>query len=239
MSSAIVPQWLTSLATMKSLLQFLSEPGISALTKDIYSVDLHPGVHGRYVYPESACTKDNGNIYYTYIFGHVCLPESFSDAKGNFCIEGGGHTASPSFEAFARQTSRLAHILKEGDDKDANIGQDSRVSPFTDSNRVDMAGGTYIEIELGFSPIYLQQGPQIPKSQDSAAPCWMMHTIQACTPYPFCSINLVQFGTEFPLIPFGRPNLDKVPIDSHSRSGAFSTAAHQLSGFTLGSDTNE
>ncbi|KAJ7907949.1 hypothetical protein B0H13DRAFT_1879168 [Mycena leptocephala] len=118
MSGAIVPQWLTSLDTMKSLLQFLSEPGISALTKDIYNIDFHPGVHG----------------------------------VMKFRIEGGGHTASPSFEAFARQMSQLARIVKEGDDKDADIGQDSRVSPFTDSNRVDMAGGTYIEIELGFPP---------------------------------------------------------------------------------------
>jgi hypothetical protein len=74
MSGAIVPQWLTSLDTMKSLLQFLFEPGISALTKDIYNVNFHPGVHGSYVYPESACTKDDGSIYYTYIFGRVCLP---------------------------------------------------------------------------------------------------------------------------------------------------------------------
>ncbi|KAJ7868173.1 hypothetical protein B0H13DRAFT_1897219 [Mycena leptocephala] len=136
MSGAIVPQWLTSLDTMKSLLQFLSEPGISALTKDIYNVDFHPGVHGSYVYPESACTKDDVLITLTV----------FSDANGKFRIEGGGPTASPSFEAFARQMSQLARIVKEGDDKDADIGQDS------DSNRVDMAGGTCIEIELGFPP---------------------------------------------------------------------------------------
>jgi hypothetical protein len=124
---------------MKLLLQFLSEPGISALTKDIYNVDFHPGVHRSYVYPESACTKDNGSIYSTYIFGRVCLPvvssqlfhrhtvlitpKVFFDANRKFHIEGGGHTASPSFEAFARQMSQLAHLVKEGDDKDADIGQ--------------------------------------------------------------------------------------------------------------------
>ncbi|KAJ7917894.1 hypothetical protein B0H13DRAFT_1869929 [Mycena leptocephala] len=159
MSGAIVPQWLTSLDTMKSLLQFLSEPGISALTKDIYNVDFHPGVHGVIGWWSHRITVLRG-------FCQADVPAST--------------------------------IVKEGDDKDTDIGQDSRVSPFTDSDRVDMAGGTYIEMSSD-SRCIPSARPTDPKSQDSAAPCWTMHTIQAKTfSYQKVIYSYTRYVGEFP-----------------------------------------
>ncbi|KAF8193083.1 hypothetical protein K438DRAFT_1969567 [Mycena galopus ATCC 62051] len=151
----VLPVWPTSLHTRRAVVDFLRDRETPALATDIYNVDFYPGKYGSYAVDETACTTDGERTpYYTYLVGCVAGPVFFDDANLRLRIEPGGPEDAELNALFQRQIAQLALIVRDGDDEDLETGNEVALLNWSDTDRYTLVGGTFIELMLGFPPVY-------------------------------------------------------------------------------------
>ncbi|KAJ7759469.1 hypothetical protein B0H14DRAFT_3165870 [Mycena olivaceomarginata] len=125
MNSPTLPVLPAHLPTPESLIAFLHSKNIPALATDIYGADFRLGTFGSYVPDETACVRPDGPTYVIYVFGCVCKPITWPDGHRTFRIDGGPDTNSEAFTEFKSQIKPLALMVKEADDDDYDVNDNT------------------------------------------------------------------------------------------------------------------